>query len=77
MITNDGTAALYSQFWELELDNKSYVVNAELSNPKVDQGYAPRTNFLAGEQRRIVITFKEGFPLSDISEVRLKNVTED
>jgi len=63
LVENKGTASLYSDYWQIKINDK--ILNVYSYDNVKDElfGYTPQVNLLAGEVRRILIKIKSSSPL--------------
>jgi len=77
LVKNQGTASLYSDYWQIKINDR--LVNVYSYNDAKDElfGYTPQVNLLAGEVRRIPIKIISKNPLLSIDKVQLIEVHKE
>ncbi len=77
LVENRGTASLYSDYWNMKIDDKLVNVYSYRDSKDKIFGYALQTNFLAGEIRRIPIKIISDSPLLTVDKVELIKIYKE
>ena len=77
LVENKGTASLYSDYWQIKINDK--ILNVYSYDNVNDElfGYTPQVNLLAGEVRRILIKIKSSSPLLEVDNVELIKIYKE
>ena len=77
LVKNQGTASLYSDYWQIKINDR--LVNVYSYNDAKDElfGYTPQVNLLAGEVRRIPIKIIADSSLLEIDKVELVKIYKE
>ena len=77
LVKNQGTASLYSDYWQIKINDR--LVNVYSYNDAKDElfGYTPQVNLLAGEVRRIPIKIIADYSLLEIDKVELVKIYKE
>ena len=77
LVENKGTASLYSDYWQIKINDK--ILNVYSYDNVKDElfGYTPQVNLLAGEVRRILIKIKSSSPLLEVDNVELIKIYKE
>jgi len=77
LVENKGTASLFSDYWEIKLDDKLINVYPYDDVKDIVFGKTSQANFLAGEIRRIPIQIVSDKPLLSVNKVELVEIHKE